>query len=182
MNTTEERLSVFVFGILTGLALIFLIAATSKGASRNDSPGHWNHAAISGPNGWIIEAQDKAGVIAVPWRFFYARYPEFVALEVQGGPQAAALAVRYVGLDYRRLASLIVLWPHEARGENCVSLMRKVIWEATGHDPRWKWPDDIAKGEARTLGHKVDYQNWQAPESWLQGATKNPADVRRPAP
>ncbi|MBQ2791402.1 MAG: hypothetical protein IJE97_17340 [Thermoguttaceae bacterium] len=49
------------------------------------------------------------------------------------------------GPRYSWSASLAPMLRNDATAENCVSLVRRAFWEATGVDYRWKTPDDLAR-------------------------------------
>jgi len=150
---------------------VFLTRNTD--AVGNDSPGYWNHAAISAGT-YVIEAQAKPNaVIAVHLADFIARYPEFLLLrnpDAQLGYRAAQHARSLVGTKYRKIASIFRFLRRERRGENCVSVVRKAYKRARGADPRWLKPDDVAaSGLFYTVVHYRDYNNWRPPSNWLAG-------------
>lgn len=49
------------------------------------------------------------------------------------------------GPRYSWSASLTPILRNDAATENCVSLVRRAFWKATGVDYRWKTPDDLAR-------------------------------------
>jgi hypothetical protein len=52
---------------------------------------------------------------------------------------------RLSGPRYSWSASLAPILRSDAATENCVSLVRRAFWRATGVDYRWKTPDDLAR-------------------------------------
>ena len=52
---------------------------------------------------------------------------------------------RASGPRYSWSASLAPILRNDAATENCVSLLRRAFWNATGVDYRWKTPDDLAR-------------------------------------
>jgi hypothetical protein len=141
----------------------------------NDSPGFWNHAAISGGD-YIIEAQrEPNAVIAVEIEAFMRRYPEWCVVrnaDLKKALEAANHAYDLIGMEYRKIASLFVFLRNERRGENCVSMVRKAWGRALGMDPRWRIPDHIYQDDRfgfRVIDHHKDYENWIKPDSWLEG-------------
>ena len=141
----------------------------------NDTRGFWNHAAIVSRRLTVIEAQmEPNAVIEVDMKSFRDRYPEWIRLNTGNKKVQEMMAIyadRLVGNPYRRLMSV---WRRtnlsSARGENCVSVVRKCFKYATGRDPMWMLPDDIAKSRYLVKRyHKKDYRNWRKPRSWFQG-------------
>ena len=113
----------------------------------NNTPGYWNHAAISAGN-YILEAQAEPvnSVIAVQINVFRLRYPEYIVLrypDATAAYQAANTVYQLLGTPYRKVASIF----HRLRpawvGENCTSLVRRGWIQPLGHDPKWKLPDHI---------------------------------------
>lgn len=138
----------------------------------NDSPGYWNHAAISGGD-YIIEAQAKPNlVIAVNPEAFFLRYPEykiFRYFDEQISYQAALVAHSLLGKPYRKLASIFMFWKKTTLGENCVSVVRKAWSHALHLDTGWRRPDHINNmiiPGFSAIKHHIDYINW-TPQSSL---------------
>jgi hypothetical protein len=52
---------------------------------------------------------------------------------------------RASGPRYSWSASLTPILREDAATENCVSLLRRAFWQASGVDYRWKTPDDLAR-------------------------------------
>lgn len=127
----------------------------------NDSPGYWQHAAIS--NGWaIVEGQMEPGlVIMVTEKGFLGRNPERLHLrpkDEEVGKLAAKYLDDYVGAKYDR------------RFFNCITLIRKVYGKALGYDPHWIMPDGLYRSTLFThLEHYKNYENWVKPEDWYSG-------------
>ena len=165
----------------------------------NESPGFWNHLAIVSVNGWVVEAQvEPDAVIAAPLDNFIERYPEILAFRMVSDTSIMGLADRqrvatqaatFVGLPYRRIASLFPRWRRPGLGENCVSVVRKTLVKAGMKDPGWKKPDHAAALAMNhhaygvsIVHHKIDYDGWVKPEVWLEGMTKEPGDLCYAAP
>lgn len=150
---------------------IFLTRNTDE--IGNDSPGYWNHAAIYGSSGYVVEAQrDPNSVIAVELESFERRYPHYIVLRYHvrhAAEQAGMHAFSRIGQPYAERASLF-FW--RRRGENCVSVVREAYKYATQHDPGWWRPDSIFDDKQLDVvfEHK-DYENWIQPEDWLEGQT-----------
>jgi len=162
-----------------------ILATRNTDEVGNDSPGWWNHLAILSVNGWVVEAQWKPdAVIAVPVGNFLERYPEILAFSVVSDAdqlKVAEAAIIFVGLPYRRVASLFPRWRRPFLGENCVSVVRKTIIKATGRDPGWRRPDHAVNQAIRTIEHKIDYAGWVRPATWLAGMTTEPRDLAQAA-
>lgn len=135
----------------------------------NDSPGHWNHAAIVYRD-TVIEAQALPGcVIQVRQDSFRDRYPEFILLEPVNqvdGEVAALEALKMIGMPYRAYASQFF---KRKRGHNCVSVCREAYMLALGYDPGWVIPDHIFCFLFTEIEHKLD-DNWKPIiDDWFPG-------------
>lgn len=146
-------------------------AINAGGDEANTSPGHWNHLAVMGPNGRVIEAQaDPVGkTVAVPFADFFRRYPEIVAFDlglddVQREKFVAA-AVEQLGTPYRKL------------GSNCVTLVRRCDVAAVGQDPRWRIPDAVVEAATKKLWWKRQYEGFVPPADPWRNATTDKARV-----
>ena len=148
----------------------------------NESPGIWNHCAVVSYYGWVIEAQKEPNaVIAVPFDCFIDRYPNIIALELEGVSESvcesiAIEAIKLVGRKYRRGASIFPRWRRKDLGENCVSVVRKAVAHATGKDYQWRRPDHVVK-DCWIICGKHDYDGWRKPDDWFEGMTKNKKDL-----
>ena len=146
-------------------ALGTVFAARNGDEALNTTRGHWNHLAIMGPNGWVIEAQRDHGVIAVPWSCFWRRYPEIVALKVtDDGAKAASAAVTHLGEPYHLI------------GGSCVVLVRRSIRASDERPGGWVRPDHVVRDADCQLWHKLD-PAWQPPADWFAGKTSSAARV-----
>ena len=159
---------------------IFLTRNT--GEIGNANPGYWNHAAILySPEGWVIEAQDNPinQVFAVPLTNFWERYPEILVLRSHFdiGNSLAYHAKQLVGNRYKKLASFGPRW-NKKDGDNCVSVIRKCYYHATGRDLRLRQPDDIAERDFIRVFHKKEYDAWTNPENRYAGAVFKKTEIR----
>ena len=116
--------------------------------TKNVTPGHWNHAAMYVGNNTIVEAQEGPNaVLTVDWSTFYYRYGEILVLRSYYSMairnKMADCARQLIGSTYRKFASVFRFLRSTQRGENCVSVVRKAVKQATGRDFNWKKPDDI---------------------------------------
>ena len=149
----------------------------------NDSPGYWNHAAIISVREWVVEAQKEPNaVIAVPLEKFINRYPELVIFRVTEMDQmesVALFAANMIGLPYRRIASIFPMWRRPWLGENCVSVVRKAVEQATGKDPRWRRPDHIVASSLMDSYYRENYQEWIKPKAWFEGMVTDKERVFR---
>ena len=135
----------------------------------NPSPGYWNHTAVMGPNGWVIEAQAEPGkVIAVPFWVFYYRYPEIQAFRVcpNRENEISNAAIRHLGEPYKKLKN------------NCVTVARVSVKEATRLRPGWRRPDQVLSWSREVLCHKIDYRNWRKLSDPYAGMTTDKGRVR----
>jgi hypothetical protein len=55
-----------------------------------------------------------------------------------------------VGSHYRMISSWLRFLRPDARGMNCVVVVRKAVAVARGSDPGWRRPDDIAQSRLLT--------------------------------
>ena len=142
----------------------------------NPSLGHWNHAAIVGPNGWVVESQKGLGVIAVPWRNFYARYPEIMGFLLLPPDRGAALAAAAVA-QLRQ--------PHRPIIGNCVDIVQDALKTVVERRPIGQTPTSLVRARfGRPIpdpsdGGIVFWKNdpaWRPPAVWFAGRT-NRADI-----
>ena len=163
------------------------LATRNTAEVGNDSPGHWNHIAVVGHNGWVVEAQKEPNaVIAVPFDLFVDRYPDVLALALMSTNRLvytdgildsiAMEAAKLVGKKYRPAASIIMRWRRKELGENCVSVARKATALAVGRDFQWRRPDHVVQVCSLVCG-KCDYDGWQKPDIWFEGMTKRKKDL-----
>jgi uncharacterized protein YycO len=132
----------------------------------NSSPGHWNHVAMYVGGGYVVEAQEKPNaVIKVAFEDFWCRYPEILVLrykkvtpEIQ--KKLASSATKYIGVPYRRIASIFVFLRKSSRGENCTSLFRRVCRDVYGGDPKWGIPDSVLSSGLFNLVVAKDERNF----------------------
>lgn len=144
----------------------------------NPTPGYWNHAAVVGRDNFVIEAQEEVpkllpegGIVKSNGYYFWERYPEILCLRY-GQINISSAAEKYVGNPYRKIASVFMFMRKPTRGENCVSLIRRAYQDTTGEDPKWKFPDDIAKDPRLIqVGYKKDYEGWKEPDDWYKGVS-----------
>jgi len=125
-----------------------LILTRNQTARENVTPGYWNHVAIVGTSGMILEAQRMSdGVIETFPDVFQSRYPEWCVLRAVDKNQAflaAQNAERRVGMsDYRYFSSVLPYLDEKGKNDNCVSLVRRAYLVATGIDYRWRRPDHL---------------------------------------
>lgn len=155
---------------------IFLTRNTE--AVGNESPGHWNHAAIVAVDGNVIEAQSSIinAVIKVEATSFTARYPEYILLQFWNATKAysaARCAEEAIGTTYRKVASIFRNLRNQNRGENCVSVVRKAYRDAMGIDPRWRIPDhiyeEVENKNFTIVHHHQDYERWKEPADRYSG-------------
>ena len=72
-------------------------------------------------------------------------YPVLVILRYREGlynKEAVKVARTLLNNKYRKIASLF-RFLRRNKGENCVSVVRKSFYKASGTDPKWKFPDHI---------------------------------------
>jgi len=123
----------------------------------NGSPGYWNHLAIYTPLG-VIEAQMPPwnSIICTPLNEFFDRYPKLKVFRLKNidgyqftneKDKVAKSAVGMIGKPYKWLASLFPRLKRN-RGDNCVTLLRKVYLDGINIDLGWKIPDDLV-GDAK---------------------------------
>ena len=121
------------------------------GDLANLTVGYWNHLGIYCGiiNNSVIEAQEKWGVIETKLPDYIDKYArlKIIRLDDAKGLEMANHAITFIGTPYRRLASLFVFLRPRTRGENCVSLMRKIYKDVNGQDPRWRIPDNILEDD-----------------------------------
>lgn len=160
-----------------------IILTRNTDAVGNNSPGWWNHSAIStglGLGEWsnlIVEAQIKLGVAAFTVEAFKARYPRWCVIRFSSligddahGWYAAHNAIKMIGQPYARYGSIFLL----RKGENCVSVVRKA-WSATlGRNLRWRKPDHIYRdAQLGKHGFQIVAEhhdpNWVKPNEWFGG-------------
>ena len=114
---------------------VFLTRNKVGGAWGNETPGHWNHAALYVGNGAIIEAQGESGVVMFTVASFKERYPEYKILrpiDPDMGLQAARNAHNYLGAPYRTTASLFYFLRDTKDGENCLTVIRNHMLDLWG--------------------------------------------------
>lgn len=103
----------------------------------NFVPGYWNHCGmfieING-FGFIIEALPFYGVILIGAELFFSRRQTYKVLRHLAGKVAARESLLFLGRNYAIFTR---------KGENCVSLVRKVYEYATHRPIFWLKPDDI---------------------------------------
>ena len=136
---------------------------------NNPSPGHWNHTAIMGPNGWVIEATAGHGVIAIPFGTFWNRYPYILAYRprqypAELGPAVASAAAAQMGRPYKLL------------GNNCTSVARRAVEFVTRDRPRWRRPDHVV-ADAEMIYWLKQQPDMVPIADFYAGETKNPNDV-----
>ena len=146
-----------------------LATRNAGGEEANTTPGsERNHVALVGPNGWVLEAQGPPPnkVIAVPFRAFFARYPDIQAYRLADdvvGIKWAAAAVEQLGKPYAKLRA------------NCVTLL------ATSYPDgrqRWRRPDHVvAEGELLWI-KKIADEDFTPPADPWAGMTTDTAVVR----
>lgn len=143
----------------------------------NDNPGYYNHTSILSKDFWVVEAQEKAGVIGVPFHFFYDRYPEILVLRNNNSTIAnrtGSLAIEMLGRPYRSVISYRPRWK-AIDGDNCVSLVRRIYYLVVGIDYKWRKPDDFLGTKfLKPIFEKKDYENWKKPDTWYAGAIFEP--------
>ncbi len=125
---------------------IFLTRNMGDDGENNPSPGYFNHTAIYIGDNQVVEAQLLFGVVKVDLKRFQERYPAYVVLRHQtmDGAKAVEFAKNtLLGKPYRKIASIFNIPRHSELGENCVSVVRKCIWAATGEDPGYRIPDEL---------------------------------------
>ena len=125
-----------------------VLVSMNNDESLNTSPGVWNHLSIYVGHGRIVESQrDQGGVVVTPLRTYLSRDYTFRPLyprDPATGERAAEAAQKLVGLPYRELSSLLRVDRREAKGLNCVSVVRVAYVTATDRDlPHLKIPDAI---------------------------------------
>ena len=134
----------------------------------NRKPDQWNHTAVMGPNGYVIENQQGRGVLAVPFATFYRRYPVILAFRVaplSKGSAIAAAAVSQLGQPYRLLR------------DNCVDVVRRSVNLATHTKRAWDRPDQVARDRLQVLWKKDARQGWVESPAPFEGATDSPEVV-----
>ena len=142
-----------------------MLTRNAGGEDENPSPGWYNHAAIVTEAG-VVEAQahvrngqwtdDKtapgAVILSKPTEF-WDRYPIILVRRLPD-EAAARRAAERAGLSidthYRMLSSWFRRLRPDARGMNCVAVVRKAVAVACGSDPGWRRPDDIARSSLLT--------------------------------
>lgn len=154
---------------------IFLTRNTDE--VGNDNPGYYNHVAIMSENLWVVEAQYPVGVIAVPWKNFFERYPEILVRRNKNsiiGTETGKAAWSFLGTPYRKITSYRPRW-HKITGDNCVSLLRRIYLMITNIDMVWRKPDDLLVDlNFDSLFEKKEYETYQKPNNWLEGAITAP--------
>ena len=126
-----------------------ILVTRNEGDDRheNKTPGYWNHCAIVGNCGRIVESQAGQGVITCEFHAFVSRYP-YIRVYRPPAAYREAMAIRaaqLVGLDYWGISSIFRHPRDEDRGMNCVSVVRECWRSASGGDPRWHRPDQVAE-------------------------------------
>ena len=137
-----------------------LLTRNAGGEDQNRSPGWYNHAAIYTEAG-VVEAQahvkngqwtdDKTApgaVILSELNEFWDRYPIILVRRLPDeaeARQAADRAESSIDTHYRMISSWFRRLRPDARGLNCVAVVRKAVGVARGRDPGWRRPDDIAR-------------------------------------
>jgi len=145
---------------------------------ENGSPGFWNHASMVYRDKRVLEAQAeppgyKNGAIGLtPGFYFWERYPEILVLKPKNidGEALCEAAEKYIGGEYRKVASFFNVLRKPTKGENCVSLVRRIYKDVLGRDPKWRIPDHLAEdGLFEKVMHKVEYDSWVEPTDWYIG-------------
>lgn len=156
---------------------IFLTRNMGDDGEDNPSPGYFNHCAIYIGDNQIIEAQLMFGVVKVELAKFQRRYPAYVVLRsntIDGAKAVEFAKNTLLGKPYRKIASIFLYPRHSDLGENCVSVVRKCVWAATGSDPGYKFPDGLYYNKSfKIIETKFD-DKWTMPpieEYW--GIIKN---------
>jgi hypothetical protein len=142
-----------------------LLTRNAGGEDRNRSPGWYNHAAIYTAAG-VVEAQAHVrdgqwtddetapgAVILSELNEFWDRYPIILVRRLPddaAARRAAERAVLMVGSHYRMISSWLRFLRPDARGMNCVVVVRKAVAFARGSDPGWRRPDDISQSRLPT--------------------------------
>ena len=154
---------------------VFLTRNKEGGEWGNETPGHWNHAAMYVGDGAIIEAQGECGVAMFTVDSFKERYPEYKLLrpiDPDMGKQAAKNAFKLLGAPYRTTASIFYFLRETEDGENCLTVVRKSYAGPMGFDPVWRIPDHIATdGMFYEIEYKFD-DEWDGPGDWMKGIMK----------
>jgi len=118
----------------------------------NSSPGHWNHVAIYSGQGKVIEAQaEPEKILEAQFSEFWHRYPEILVLRYKRADKDSRKSIgsaarKYLGVKYRKVASIFRILRKTSRGENCTSHARKTFRDAFGKDYGWKIPDSLLEG------------------------------------
>lgn len=144
----------------------------------NSSPGYWNHSALYIGNDIMMEAQFTYGVIKVLYKNFLERYPIIAQLRHTNpeiAKKAAEIAKKYVGNSYWKISSIFGNLRNEKRGDNCVGLVRRCYFEASGQDYLYRWPDHIYKDviHFKCITKKFD-EKWICPKEPFNGIIVGP--------
>lgn len=126
----------------------------------NQTPGYWQHVAIS--NGWaVIEAQ-APGVIMVREEAFRRRNPERLLLRPRLPEQVCS--------DVATAAETYIGWAYHARRLNCVTLARLAFAMASDRSFTWRSPSALARDRLlREVEHYENYEDWTQPSDWYEG-------------
>ena len=156
---------------------VFLTRNKEGGGWGNETPGHWNHAAIYIGDDAIIEAQAGAinAVVMFTVESFRERYPEYTILrpiDPDMGMQAAEEAHSMLGSKYRKMASIFYHLRDTEEGENCLSVVRKAYRKPMGFDPIWRIPDHIKVDGMFYELYYLKNSEWTTPGKWLDGKIK----------
>lgn len=133
----------------------------------NNTPGEWNHMAIYVGDDMIVESQEsRGGVVSTPLSDFWGKYLRIRIFRLDRTrfveynticDAAIASAKKEIGVKYWMYASIKRHLRPVSRGENCVSLVRRVYSKPLGFDPGWKLPDNLnEKNTTFKLVYEVD--------------------------
>jgi len=147
-----------------------LATRNDGGRETNPTPRFWNHLAIMGPNGWVVEAQDKYGVGAVPFHVFYRRYCAIMACQLVPPEKGRHLALA---------ASAQLGQPYDRRKNNCVDLVKTAVRCVMDKEPRGLTPTAIVNGCTRKLWEKSQHPWIRSTEPFAEW-TDDPAMLARP--
>ena len=127
-----------------------ILAVRNPGGRReNRVPLYWNHIAIMGDEGQVIEADADRGVSYIPYRLFYSKYGEIIAFEIVPKPlkwKLVLAAKAQLGQPYRPLTN------------NCVTLVRESVNLVTDIGYGWHMPSDVVRCKREVLWHKEPVQ------------------------
>lgn len=152
---------------------VFLCRNDGKDESQNQSPGYFNHAAIYIGEGLIEEAQFSYGVIRVKAKNFFDRYPIIVQVRHRDekiGEKAGEIAKKYLGNSYWKISSIFLNLRNNKRGDNCIGLVRRCYFDASGQDYLYKIPDHVYKdtGHFKIMSKKYN-EKWTVPINPFDG-------------